>query len=304
MAKARVLSIISGRYFLIDIKTNQEYIGSLRGKLKQNILPKVGDLVTYSLIQDDNVVIEDIEKRKNDLIRPSICNIDQAFIIFSVKEPDLNLNLLDKFLVNLEYNNIKPLIVFNKWDLVEEKEKPSLIKIIDYYKEIGYQCYITSAKDNILDYLDEEINEKISVFTGQSGVGKSSLLNVLDPTLFLETKEISTSLGRGKHTTRVVRLIKIKNGYIADTPGFGTIDFKEMDEVSIADNFIEFFKLKNKCKYDGCMHLNEPNCKVKEAVEKGIILKSRYDNYVNFITDLRKEKKNDYSSLNFKSKRR
>ena len=302
MNKGLIISYIAGRYSIEY--NNQIYYGTVRGKLKNDIIPKVGDIAEFTIINDNNIIIEDIDERINDLIRPNICNIDQAFIIFSVKEPDLNLNLLDKFLVNLEYNNIKPIIIFNKWDLNDDD---NILKIINYYKEIGYHTLITSTieKDELIyKEIKELIKNKRSVLTGQRGVGKSSILNVLDPTLFLDTNEISIALGRGKHTTRTVSLLKINDGYVADTPGFGTIDFSEMDEVSIADNFVEFFNYKKECKYNGCLHLNEPDCMVKKKVEDGIILKSRYDNYLSFINDLRKDKKNDNRSLNPINKKR
>ena len=143
------------------------------------------------------------------------------------------------------------------------------------------------------------------MFTGQSGVGKSSLLNLLNPNLSIETNEISLALGRGKHTTRHVELLQIENGWVADTPGFGTIDFEGMEKIDLAQNFIEFFKHSSSCKYNGCLHINEPSCKVKELVENNTILKSRYENYITFINDLGKDKKDyDSSPINSNSKRR
>ncbi len=271
--------------------TKETVIAKPRGifRIKEEA-PKVGDYVEYEII-DGVAIINKINKRKNDLIRPTICNVDQAIVVFSVKEPDLNLNLLDSFLVVLEYNDILPILVFNKMDLLSESELIEIKAIIDYYHSIGYTTLTTSTKLNDLDNLDELISNKISVITGQSGVGKSSILNVLDPNLAIKTAEISKALGRGKHTTRHVELIPFNNGWVADTPGFGLIDFIDMSEVDISHRFIEFFKASSRCKYNGCLHKNEPHCEVKRQVEEGTILKSRYDNYLLFIEEISKRRK-------------
>ena len=305
MNKGLIISLIAGVYKVYDLDTCEKVLCKPRGVLRiKGVTPKVGDYVEYT-IEGELGIIENIKERSNDLIRPYICNIDQTFVIFSVKEPDLNLNLLDKFLVTLEYNNILPIIIFNKWDLLNDLEQKEIKEIINYYSQIGYKTIITSTKDNLINDLKDYLNDKISVFTGQSGVGKSSLLNVLDPSLVLSTNEISLALGRGKHTTRHVELLKIENGWIADTPGFGTIDFEGMEKTDLAHNFIEFFKVSNECKYNGCLHLNEPSCMVKKHVNEGLIRKSRYENYQTFINDLGKDKKDrDFSPVNTNNKRR
>ncbi len=306
MNKGLVIRLIAGEYKVYDLDSKLVFNAKPRGVMRiKSSAPKVGDYVTYTLLDNENGIIEDIMTRRNDLIRPYICNIDQAFVIFSVKEPELNLNLLDKFLVTLEYNNITPIIVFNKWDLLNDTEIKEISVIIDYYQRIGYKTVITSCSDNLLNDLKELLKDKISVFTGQSGVGKSSLLNLIDPTLSIQTNEISLALGRGKHTTRHVELINIESGWVADTPGFGTIDFEGMEKIDLAQNYIEFFKNSQDCKYNGCLHINEPSCKVKELVESNQILKSRYENYITFINDLGKDKKeHDSSPINSNSKRR
>lgn len=304
--KGLVIRLIAGEYLVYDIDSKEIITAKPRGVMRiKSSAPKVGDYVDYSLTDDDKGIIEKIHERRNDLIRPYISNIDQAFVIFSVKEPDLNLNLLDKFLVTLEFNNITPIIVFNKWDLLKSEEIDEVNKIISYYELIGYKTIITSCSKSLLNDLKDYIKDKISVFTGQSGVGKSSLLNLIDPALSIETNEISQALGRGKHTTRHVELINVESGWVADTPGFGTIDFEGMEKIDLAQNFIEFFKHSSLCKYNGCLHINEPSCKVKELVNDDIILKSRYDNYLAFINDLGKDKKEyDSSPINSNSKRR
>lgn len=306
MSKGLVIRLIAGEYKVYDLDTKIIINAKPRGVMRiKSSAPKVGDYVDFTLINENSGIIEKIEERRNDLIRPYISNIDQAFVIFSVKEPDLNLNLLDKFLVTLEYNNIKPIIVFNKWDLLNNEEIKTTKEIISYYESIGYKTIITSCNELVLNDLKDYIKNKISVFTGQSGVGKSSLLNLIDPNLSIETNEISLALGRGKHTTRHVELLQIGDGWVADTPGFGTIDFEGMEKIDLAQNFIEFFKHSSCCKYNGCLHINEPACKVKELVNENVILKSRYDNYLVFINDLGKDKKEyDSSPINSNSKRR
>jgi ribosome biogenesis GTPase len=306
MNKGLVIRLIAGEYKIYDLESKTIINAKPRGVMRiKSSAPKVGDYVDYTVIDDNNAIIEKIHERHNDLIRPYICNIDKAFVIFSVKEPDLNLNLLDKFLVTLEYNNITPIIIFNKWDLLKDEEIKDVTAIINYYESIGYKTIITSCENLELSDLKTYLKDKVSVFTGQSGVGKSSLLNLIDPTLLIETNEISLALGRGKHTTRHVELLNVADGWVADTPGFGTIDFEGMEKIDLAQNFVEFFKHSSECKYNGCLHINEPNCKVKELVENKIILSSRYENYLTFINDIGKDKKEyDSSPINSNSKRR
>lgn len=306
MNNGLIIRLIAGEYKVYDLDNHNIINCKPRGVMRiKSSSPKVGDYVEYTLIDDFNGIIENIKPRFNDLIRPYIANIDQAFVIFSVKEPDLNLNLLDKFLVTLEFNNITPIIVFNKWDLLNDNEKVEVDNVIKYYESIGYKTIITSATCNIVNDLKEYLPNKVSVFTGQSGVGKSSLLNILDTSLSLDTNEISLALGRGKHTTRHTELLSIESGWVADTPGFGTIDFEGMEKSDLAQNFVEFFNASSSCKYNGCLHINEPNCKVKELVGNNSILNSRYNNYLTFINDLGKDKKEyDSSPINSNSKRR
>jgi len=241
--------------------------------------PKVGDHVIVS----HNSIVK-IEKRKNDFIRPVVANITKNFIVTSVKEPDLNLNLLDRLISVSEYNDIETILIFTKNDLVvEEEEKKKLHQIYEYYQRIGYTVYLLPNQDQ--EKIVNEIKGNICVLSGQSGVGKSSLVNAI-AALNIKTDEISKALGRGKHTTRHTELIHMKDGWIADTPGFGSIDL-EMDETSLSQTFREFFETK--CKYNGCLHLQEPGCKVREKVAQGEILKSRYENYLQFIKEIRDE---------------
>lgn len=255
---------------------NNLYVCKARGKFRNlGITPLVGDNVE---IDEKNNYILNILERKNELVRPSVSNIDQAVIVTSVKIPDFSSNLLDKLLNIIEFNNIKPIICFTKLDLLSESELEYIQDIQKYYKKIGYEVY-----NNTDDSLKEIFRNKITVFAGQSGAGKSSLLNRLDSNLNLEIGEVSIALGRGRHTTRHTELIEVLGGLIADTPGFSALDFKDMENTDIRDNFVEFNDYKETCEYKDCMHINETKCGIKENVLNGNILKSRYDNYLKFI---------------------
>ena len=271
-----IIKNISNDYTVLA--NNNYYNCKARGRFrKDNIIPLVGDHVVFD---EKEKYIKEIKTRKNMLIRPSVANIDQALIVTSVKEPELSTVLLDKMLTIISYNNIKPIICFTKTDLLNEKEILEFTKLKDYYESIGYQTVINIEKETILKLF----KNKVTVFTGQSGAGKSTLLNNLDKNLTLKTGEISKVLGRGKHTTRHTELFQVASGFVVDTPGFSSLDFNEMTKMDIRDNMNEMFDNLEYCKYRDCMHLNEDGCMVKEKVNQGIILKSRYDNYKNFIS--------------------
>ena len=270
----KIIKQISNDY---TVKINDRIIVcKARGKFRKlGITPLVGDNV---IVDIDNNYIMEILDRKNELERPSISNIDQAVIVTSVKIPDFSANLLDKLLTIIEFNNIKPIICFTKLDLLNDKELEEIRNIQKYYRSIGYQVF-----DNTDINLKDIFKDKITVFAGQSGAGKSSLLNKLDNTLNLEIGEVSIALGRGRHTTRHTELIEVLGGLIADTPGFSAIDFRDMSKSDIRDNFIEFNDYKEDCEYKDCMHINEKECAIKRNVEDDIILRSRYDNYIKFV---------------------
>ncbi|MBE6152366.1 MAG: ribosome small subunit-dependent GTPase A [Firmicutes bacterium] len=256
---------------------NKYYICKPRGKFrKENISPLVGDIV---VIDENNNYILEIKSRKNELVRPSVANVDQAVIIMSIAYPDFSDNLLDKLLVILEFNNIKPIICFTKLDLLKEEEKEEAINFINYYKHIGYDVYDNTQ----LDEIKKIFKNKLTVFTGQSGAGKSTLINKLNPNLNLKTDEISKALGRGKHTTRHVELIDLYGGLVADTPGFSSVSFLGMSLSDIRDSFIEFNKYRDECEYKDCMHDNESICEIKKQLKESNILESRYQNYLKFI---------------------
>ena len=256
---------------------NGIYICKPRGKFRnEKIIPLVGDTV---VIDDINKYLLEIKPRKNSLIRPPIANIDVALIAVSVKEPNFDSNLLDKLLTIISFNNITPIICLTKLDLLNEEETKKIKKIMTYYKDIGY----TVVENTNIKEIKKIIKSKKVVIAGQSGAGKSSLLNKLDKTLNLETNEISKALGRGKHTTRCTTLYDIDNSLIADTPGFSSVDFRGMTKIDIRDNMKDMFDNLHNCKYKDCMHIKEDDCEVKRLVEQNKILLSRYNNYKSFI---------------------
>lgn len=272
--QGRIIKSISNDYTVLC--ENQTYICKGRGKLKfQNIKPMVGDIVEL----DNDLLISEIKPRKNELIRPVISNVDQAYLITSLKHPNLDLNLLDKLLVIIEYNNIKPIICFTKVDLLNDDELRYFNEIKEYYEKIGITVFLNTE----IEKIKESFKNNISVFTGQTGAGKSTLLNHLDPNLSLETNEISLALNRGKNTTTHVELLKIVDGWVADSPGFSDV-YMNMTKEEIRDNVIEFENYKEKCKYRDCMHYHEDDCEIKRQVENGNIRKSRYENYIKFIS--------------------
>ena len=251
-----------------------------RGKFrKNNISPVVGD---YVIINTDDNVIEDILDRKNILERPVIANVDMAFIVTSTKKPNLDLNLLDKLISVIIFNGIKPVICFTKLDLLNPVEKENIDNLKKYYEMIGIEVVYNTDTAEIKRLL----NNNIVVLAGQTGAGKSSLINLLDESLSIKTDEISEALGRGKHTTRHVELYEISDGYIADTPGFSAIDLKDMNREQLRDTFVEFKDYD--CKFRDCMHNKEKDCGVKDALGNKLILQSRYNNYLLFLEEVEK----------------
>ena len=278
--EGQIVKISSDLYFVSY--ENNVYPCKCRGIFrKEHITPVVGDYVLFS---KEKSLIEKILPRKNSFERPKVSNIDQAFLITSLKLPDFSLNLLDKFIVLMEINHVKPIICITKEDLVDDKTLVEIKDILKYYENIGY----TVVYNTELSKIKELLKGKTSVFTGQTGAGKSTLLNKLNPNWNLETGEVSLALGRGRHTTRVVELFEFLGGKVMDTPGFSSLEFKDYTKEDIKNAFIEFKKYP--CPFKDCNHTNEKECVVKREVFANNILESRYLNYLNFIGDDKIEK--------------
>ncbi|MCI8587285.1 MAG: ribosome small subunit-dependent GTPase A [Clostridia bacterium] len=274
---------------LYKIKSeNKIYEAVARGKLKkQEIIPVVGDKVEIKIIDKDNskVTIEEIKPRMTYIKRPKIANVTQIILMISTKEPKPDLLMLDKQIVYAELLKIEPIIIINKIDLDEEISK----KIENIYKKIGYKVYTTIAKENeTVENIKKELKNKISVFAGNSGVGKSTTINTLFKNNITEEGEISNKNKRGKNTTTDVKLYELEeNTYIADTPGFSTFEITEIESNELDKYFKEFRPEIPKCEYVGCTHIKEKNCAIKKAVEQGKIEKERYDRFCKIYQELK-----------------
>ncbi|CAM5187167.1 Small ribosomal subunit biogenesis GTPase RsgA OS=Ureibacillus acetophenoni OX=614649 GN=rsgA PE=3 SV=1 [Ureibacillus acetophenoni] len=286
MAQGQIRKALSGYYYVFN---NGELV-QCRGRgvfRNRGEAPLVGDIVDYTKEGESDGYIMKIYPRKNELVRPPISNVDQALLVFSVKEPDFSTLLLDRFLVVLESYHVKPIICLTKMDLLSDDERAGLKPFIENYREVGYEVIDTFKNDeSLIELLHPILRDKTSVLAGQSGVGKSTLLNTLLPDLNLKTSGISHSLGRGKHTTRHVELIDVCEGLLADTPGFSSFDFDNIEKEELSYCFPEIATLSEDCKFRGCLHLKEPKCAVKEALETGKLMNYRYEHYVEFLQEI------------------
>ena len=286
MQKGQIIKALAGFYYVKS--QGQVYQCRARGKFRKDSLkPLVGDYCEFSIENQTEGYILSLLPRKNSLIRPPICNVDQALLVFSAKEPDMNLLLLDRFLILIEHLQIQPIICISKMDLVDS----SLIyHQMKPYEDAGYQVlYVSSKQEQGIEAVKNSFKDKVTVVTGQSGVGKSSLLNALDIHLQIDTNEISKALGRGKHTTRIASLYHFKNGFLGDTPGFSKLDLQDIKKDELKDYFVEFTKFK--CKFKDCLHEEtSKGCKVREEVGQQI-KNSRYLNYLKMLEAIKKENK-------------
>ncbi|WP_449619343.1 ribosome small subunit-dependent GTPase A [Robertmurraya sp. Marseille-Q9965] len=291
MPEGKIIKALAGFYYVL---TDDNKVIQCRGRgvfRKNKVSPLVGDEVVFQADNDREGYILEIKERKNELVRPPIANVDQAILIFSAVEPEFSTTLLDRFLVLIEYNRIRPIICVSKIDLTTEEERNRIEAYAADYEKAGYKVILTSSvtEDGIKQLLPL-LEGEISVFAGQSGVGKSSLLNVLKPDLELETNDISTHLGRGKHTTRHVELIEIGAGLVADTPGFSSLEFTELEAEDLNYCFPDIEITSENCKFRGCLHMQEPKCAVKQAVEDGEIPQYRYEHYKIFLQEIKDRK--------------
>jgi ribosome biogenesis GTPase len=292
MAEGTIIKAVSGYYY---VKNGDHQIQCrARGIFrKRGVTPLVGDHVIYEAANPTDGYIKSIQPRNNFLNRPPIANIDQALLVFSVSEPDFDAQLLDRFLVIMEASRIGSVICLTKIDLLSEDQRAAFNKGLSVYRHAGYPVIVTSSKTHTgLGELKQILNRKVTVVTGQSGVGKSSLLNQMDTSLHIETQGISHALGRGKHTTRHVELLQVGDaGYVADTPGFSSLDITQVDASELAFCFPEFSTFSPSCRFRTCSHIAEPDCAVKKAVEMGEIDAKRYDHYCFFYQEIKNKKR-------------
>ena len=284
MPKGIIIKINSGNFYVKNY--DKIIVCHASGKLRDyNITPFVGDEVIYDELELDKGYIKSVEPRVNSLVRPTVANIDQALIVASLKEPDFSSLLLEKMLLQVLDNEITPIVYFSKADKVKNLDKYK--KYFEYYESIGIKCYVGNslALEN-KHVLEEIFKDKKTILTGQSGAGKSTLLNALDSSLNLKTGNFSFSLGRGKHTTREVEFMEICGGLVADTPGFSSLKL-DIDIERVACIYPGFNRF-NECKFRGCIHDKEIDCKIKEDVNSNKILLESYQNYLKILNDLRR----------------
>lgn len=295
MKQGRIIKALSGFYY-IQSDEKDVYQTRPRGIFrKRNETPLVGDKVKFTYESKKEGTLEEIVPRKNELTRPTVANVDIGFVIMSIVDPNFSTSLLDRYLVSIEQYDINPIIYITKTDIASLAEYEQVAKLVDQYRRIGYEV-IMPERETILSPQETQalfgklVEEKLAVFMGQSGAGKSTLLNTLDPKLDLKIGETSKSLGRGRHTTRHVELVPLLGGLIADTPGFSAIQFDELTGQDLSSCFPEIWETGKQCRFSGCIHQNEPNCAVKEAVDNEEIAQFRYTDYLSLLDEIQNRK--------------
>ncbi|EOB3456900.1 ribosome small subunit-dependent GTPase A [Enterococcus hirae] len=284
--KGQIRKAISGFYYVHA--DGETYQTRGRGNFRnRKITPLVGDQVLFESENKTDGYLLEVMPRKNQLVRPPVANVDLGVVVTSLVEPNFSYNLLDRFLVTLEYESIDPVIFLTKTDLASNEQQIDEIK--QTYETIGYPVIVPKYPGDTAELI-RYFPERLTVFMGQSGAGKSTLLNQISPDLNLETGEISDSLGRGRHTTRHVELLPLYDGLVADTPGFSSIDFLTIETSELPKQFPEFVSASNHCRFRECMHAKEPGCEVKRQVETGEIAQTRYENYLQFLQEVENRK--------------
>lgn len=290
MEEGVIVKGIAGFYY-VENHDGNVFECKARGKFrKEKLSPIVGDKVYIDVFDDRHGVINEIKPRKNQLIRPLVVNIDQAILVFAIKKPDINFILLDKLLIFIEKNGIDALICLNKSDLASEED---MMKIKQIYENIGYTLFTTNGKTGEgIEILKKSLKDKITVFAGPSGVGKSTIFNRLQNKVVMETGDISKKIERGRHTTRHAELIEITKGsYIVDTPGFSSLDLNFIEIEELQYYFKEFTQYLGQCKFSTCLHSKESGCMVKEMVDKGRITQERYNTYIGILQELQENRR-------------
>ena len=290
--QGKIVKGIAGFYYVHVVESGLYECKAKGAFRKEKVKPLVGDMVEITILDEEKKTgnIVEICDRQNELIRPAVANIDQALVVFAVAKPKPHFNLLDRFLVMMESKEIPVILCFNKMDIATEEEINELQAI---YEKSGYNIVFTSAKqqENI-ELLKEMLYGKTTAIAGPSGVGKSSLINLLQPNAGMETGSISEKIERGKHTTRHSELIWIEDTtYIMDTPGFSSLYTNEFEKEELKYYFTEFEQYEGHCRFQGCDHVHEPGCAVKEALDAGEIHPVRYENYLEMYKELKEKRR-------------
>lgn len=290
--QGKIIKGIAGFYY-IYAEDGNVYECKAKGIFrKDNFKPLVGDNVEITVLNEEEKEgsVTSILPRRNSLIRPAVANVDQAFLIFAMENPKPNFLLLDRFLIMMEQHGIPVVICFNKKDVGEKEEMEKLYEI---YTGCGYRVVLSSTYEGEgMDEIHEILKGKTTVVAGPSGVGKSSITNCMQGEVQMETGEISKKLKRGKHTTRHSQVIPVeKNTFLVDTPGFSSLYLTDMKEEELRDYFPEFVMYEPQCRFQGCMHIHEPGCAVKEALSEGEISQQRYDNYLALYEELKEKRR-------------
>lgn len=289
--QGKIIKGIAGFYYIYA--NHRIYECKAKGIFRnQKVKPLVGDDVEITVIDEENQIgnIEEILTRRSELIRPAVANVDQALVVFAAASPEPNWNLLDRFLIMMEKQNVPVVICFNKMDLIDEERFQQYKKV---YEKSGYEVICASTYEvHGMDVIFQILSGKTTALAGPSGVGKSSIMNMLNPDANMDTGVISKKIERGKHTTRHSEIIPVgEDTYLVDTPGFSSIYFYDMEPEELKDYYKEFIEYEPFCKFGGCNHIGERECGIKQAVEQGEIAKSRYENYRLFYEELKDKRR-------------